>query len=407
MSFFRGFSTNVACTGLAFAIGLANQSLLAHGLGPEGRGVYGIVATTVMLGGLLFGEWLSRGNAYIAGKEPQATGSVMSNGLLFTVALLTVMLLGSRLLVCLNLHPPGLQTTALSVMSLIIVMTVLQRAAQGVLLGRDRIGAYAIVPVLFISVYLGGNVWVLQHTAYGIDGVLIAWTGASVVAAVVAAVAVGQFGSPSLSQLRCTAAVGGRGAVSTTLIFLLFRSDVYLVGLFLGAAPLGIYSVALVVAEMVQRLPNVAGATLLPKVIGGSDDDHLLSLRVTRLVLLFSLATGVGILLVGEPLLTWVFSEAFSGSIVPLRWMLPGLIASGYSSVLNTKLAGHGYPKITIMAPAVALAANVTLNLVLIPALELRGAALATSISYALWAFIITAAYQRRTGVRWRDFLPL
>jgi Na+-driven multidrug efflux pump len=85
--------------------------------------------------------------------------------------------------------------------------------------------------------------------------------------------------------------------------------------------------------------------------------------------------------------------------------MLPGLVFSGFGSVLNTKLAGQGYPPVTLWAPGLALAANVGLNLWLIPELGLKGAALTASVTYTLWALVVTAAYLRRTGLGWTAFL--
>jgi O-antigen/teichoic acid export membrane protein len=85
--------------------------------------------------------------------------------------------------------------------------------------------------------------------------------------------------------------------------------------------------------------------------------------------------------------------------------MLPGLMATGFGSVLNTKLAGEGYPPLTIWAAAAALLTNVLLNLAMIPTWGLEGAAISTSVAYILWAAIVTIGFQRRTGVAWRRFL--
>ena len=185
----------------------------------------------------------------------------------------------------------------------------------------------------------------------------------------------------------------------------MFRSDIYLVEYYLGTEVLGVYVIAVVIAEMMQRGPNIAGAVLLPKVLRGVDDDHVMSLAVSRGVLGFSLLAALGVILVGSPLIRGVYGTPFAGAHVPLLWMLPGLVASGFGSVLNTKLAGRGYPPVTMWAPGAALATNVGLNLVLIPRFGLVGAALSTSIAYSLWAAIVTAAYQRITGLAWGRFL--
>ena len=243
----------------------------------------------------------------------------------------------------------------------------------------------------------------------GLYHVLAAWLSAAGVVLAATMVAIGLGFRPSArldwELFGTTASVGRRGAASAILIFLLFRADVYLVGYFLGAAPLGVYWVAMRVAEMLQRLPNIAGVVLLPKVLGGQDDEHKMSLLVARNVLLLSVAAAVGIMALGRPAIELAFTSNFAGAHLPLMWMLPGLIGSGLGSVLNTKLAGQGYPSITIWAPALALGVKIALNALLIPALGLVGAAVATSIAYLLWAGLVAQHYCRMAGVGWGDLL--
>ena len=407
MSFLRGLSTNVTCAGLTFALGFANQSLLARGLGVAPRGVLALMTTSVVFGGMFFGEWLSRGNSFTVGREPERTGPVWANTGLFVLLLLGAMTAVAALAAGVPVLPFDLElsTPRLFLLGALVVAVVAQRGYLAILLGGDRLTAYAVVPVLFIGSYLALNSLALGPLAAGLDGVLLAWLAATVLAAAVALVLTRAPGGVASADLRRTASVGTRGAVSATLLFLLFRSNVYFVGLLLDVAAVGVYAIVMVIAEMMQRLPNIAGTVMLPKVLGGGDDDHGLSLAVSRWTLGFSLLAAAGVVLVGASLIEVAFGLDFAGAYEPLTWMLPGLVASGVGSVLNTKLAGQGYPPVTLWAPAAALVVNAVLNLVFIPELGLRGAGLSTSVAYALWAAIIAVAYQRHTGVTWARFL--
>ena len=405
MSFLRGFSWNVVCTGLVTGLSLLNQSLLFRGLGTEGRGYLGELSTTVMFAGLLFGEWLNRGNTYVVGKQRSRQG-ILGNTLVYSAGL------GGLLLLATWLSPWSLTyLTPLQhyLLAGLILFTVAQKAGQAIVLGEDRLVLYAWLPVVLIFFYLLGNGLVYSIWTLELEGVLAAWLVATGVALAVTLIPLlkGKRG-----QLRSnwrlfgrTAEVGGRGAVSAILIFLLFRSNIYLVKHFLGVDQLGVYMSAVVLAEMMQRLPNLAGLVLLPKVIRGHDDDDRLSLRVARYVLLFSLAAAAGVVLLGRPFIGLFAGSAYLAGYGPLVWMLPGLVFSGFGSVLNTKLAGQGYPPVTLWAPGLALAANVALNVWLIPQLGLKGAALSASVTYTLWALIVTVAYLRHTGLGWSAFL--
>ena len=66
-----------------------------------------------------------------------------------------------------------------------------------------------------------------------------------------------------------------------------------------------------------------------------------------------------------------------------------------------------GYPAVTQWAPGLAFVVNAFLNAYLIPREGLRGAALATSLSYALWALCVARVYLRSESLGWRDVMGL
>lgn len=364
-------------------------------------GQLGLLVNTVTIAGMIFGEWLARGNSFYSGRDPEMVGSVWRNTLGYSLILLSALVAGAYFLPA--LLGETLPTPHLLLMAVMVAAVVAQRGFSGILQGRDRLTAFAVIPLVFIGTYFGLNTLGLLEE--GVAGVLVAWLVGAAVATLVAAGLSYTAGGVSRTLLQATATLGSRGALSATLIFLLFRSDVFLVEHFLGTEILGVYVVAVVIAEMMQRGPNIAGAVLLPKVLRGIDDGHVMSLAVSRRVLAFSLFSALGVIAVGAPLIAWIYGAQFAGAHSPLVWMLPGLIASGFGSVLNTKLAGQGYPSVTMWGPGAALMTNIGLNLVLIPRYGLTGAALSTSVAYCLWAVIVVVAYQRMTGLAWRQFV--
>ena len=132
MSFLCGFSWNVVCTGLVTVLSLLNQSLLFRALGPEGRGYLAELSTTVMFTGLLFGEWLSRGNTYVVGKERSRQG-ILGNSLVYSAGL------GGLLLLTVWLSPWSLSyLTPLQhyLLAGLILFAVAQKAGQAIILSH-------------------------------------------------------------------------------------------------------------------------------------------------------------------------------------------------------------------------------------------------------------------------------
>ena len=369
---------------MTFGLGMANQALLARGLGDEGRGQLGLIVTSIAFGALLLGEWLNRGNTFAAGRESDRGRQILANTLVYGAwvgaLLVAVAAVGQRLWSPLAF---GLTPDVYYVVAGIAAATVTYKAGQAIVLGEDRLDLYAFLPVVLIAVWLAGNWFALRVWSAGVGGVLTAWLVAAVVALGATLIPIWKgLGSFDAALFSRTSAVGGRGAASCILIFLLFRGNV-----------------------MMQRLPNIAGTVLLPKVIRGGDEGHRLSLQVARKVLLFSLLAAALAVAAGRPAIELMFTSEFSGAYEPLLWMLPGLVASGFGSVLNTRLAGQGYPPVTIWAPAVAAGLGASLSAWSIPAMGLKGAALGTSAAYILWVAIIAQHYRAESMGSWRDFL--
>ncbi|MFA6108346.1 MAG: polysaccharide biosynthesis C-terminal domain-containing protein [Candidatus Latescibacterota bacterium] len=399
MSFFRGFSLNLGSTLAVFALGFVNTSLLADALGREQYGVLKLWTVIVLLGGLVLAEWLNKGDAYAVGRLG-ARDAAVDNTLLFSAAIGALLLLTAPLTLRLGtLVLPGLTLTQWLLGLGLIALAVLEKGQLGIFLGEERLRVYALLPLVFILVYVAGSLGLVGLDLLSLDRAMTAWLCGLVAAVLVGMVVLRRGGyRPGRGSRRVLAEmarIGGRGEVALVLIFLLFKSDVFLVNHFLGQEAVGVYGVATNFTDMMQRVPNVAAVILFAKVIRGQDSGRL-TLQVAGWVLLFSLVCAAGLVLLGRPLLA-LFFPRYPDAYVPLVWLLPGMILAGCGSVFNSRLLGQGYPAVTLWAPALALGVNLGLNLWLIPTLGLRGAALSTSIAYSLWGVLVMGYCLRRS----------
>ena len=409
MNYLRGFSLNAVCTGLTFGLGLLNHWLLAnHVLDKAEYGRLYLWTNAAMIAAIVFGEWLRRGNTIVVGKEG-AGQAARNNALVYCAGVLAVGLVVAYAGVGIWVRLLGPEARDYwPLLAALPVFFVLQRSGLSILLGQDRINLYATIPVLFIVVYLAGNTvlwWLGEPPLAHVLGVFAGASGLTGLVAFMTLSRTGRFGWGDRGVLRRTFTVGVRGAASVGLVFLLLRSDAFLIEYFLNEAAVGSYRVALNFAEMMQRLPDVAGAVLLAKIVRG-EDQRLLSLRVAQGILVFSLLSALVLALAG-PLLIGLFFSDYPEAYEPLLWMLPGLVFLGFGSVCNTKLAGQGYPAITLWAAAAAFVLNMGLGVWLIPAWGLLGAACSKSIAYAMWALLVGGYYLRGERLGWGALLRI
>lgn len=178
---------------------------------------------------------------------------------------------------------------------------------------------------------------------------------------------------------------------------LLFRADLLVVNYFRGAAEAGVYSVASQVALMLMLLPGVIGTLLFPRVAAEQDLSAETTCRVTRHTAFVMLP----ICLAAIPLsflLPFLYGPAFSDVSTQLLILLPGVYLIGLESVLVQHSNATGLPRAIPLFWLATLVVNICLVFILVPRLGARGAAVASSISYALIFLLVFFHFRSVTG---------
>jgi O-antigen/teichoic acid export membrane protein len=187
------------------------------------------------------------------------------------------------------------------------------------------------------------------------------------------------------------------GSITT---FLSYRVDAYLLAALMAdaSAPLGYYSMAVTLAEMVFLVPNAVSSVFFPHVAGvareTADRDVLVVTRVTLLL------TGVAALAL-VPMATMLVQ----GLLPALYVLLPGVVALSITKVLSDYLSGLGLTGTTSAVTILAFIINVAANLILIPRFGIVGASAASLVSYAASSIVITLIAARLAHAPARSFL--
>ncbi|QCC46962.1 flippase [Halobellus limi] len=161
--------------------------------------------------------------------------------------------------------------------------------------------------------------------------------------------------------------------------------DVLLLGVFLQSSLVGVYSAAWSIAKFLTLFDSAVSSTLFPELsradaegrqssVAGLVED---SLTYGGLVLIPGLFGGI---LLGDRLLRIYGPEFVTGASV-LWILIAATLLYGYQKQLLNALNGIDRPKATFRINAAFIAANVILNVLLIPTVGLVGAAVATALS--------------------------
>jgi len=198
---------------------------------------------------------------------------------------------------------------------------------------------------------------------------------------------------------------GWKAHLSNILAYVNYRADVFLVNLFLNPALVGIYFVAVQVAERLWLPSKVLSTVLLPRMAemhATSDTKHITPI-MSRLVLWGTVFICLVVAIVATPIIRLLFGEAYLGAIPPLLWLLPGIALASSSRIVANDFAARGRPEWNSWLSAAILVINIIANIVLIPRFGINGAAIATTISYGFNMFVKTIIYSRVAKSPWYD----
>jgi O-antigen/teichoic acid export membrane protein len=200
--------------------------------------------------------------------------------------------------------------------------------------------------------------------------------------------------------MRTKISMGLRMYPYQVAMFLSYRVDVVLVASLAGVAAAGQYAVAVTVAEFVWLTASAVGYPLVQRVAG--PDDVIAARETIRIVRMSVLVAVVIALGIGGTVI-FAIAPAFGQAFAPARdavWaLLPGMVALVAWRTSAGLLVRSGDIGPMSWGAATALGGNVALCLLLIPSLDIVGAGIATSVSYALAALLAVLSLRARHGI--------
>ena len=182
-------------------------------------------------------------------------------------------------------------------------------------------------------------------------------------------------------------------------VMLYMRIDQIMIGRMLGDYSVGIYSLAMQFVEVGYAIPQILVTTLFPSIVALRLRDKELFVRrmeeFLAILVTIALLFSVAIYLVAEPLISLIFGQAYADAapiVVVYVWASVFVFigtASGRWYIVE------GLHKLALLRAIFGAIVNVGLNLLLIPMYGLKGAAVATVISYVLHVMAFDAFFSR------------
>ena len=405
-SYLRHLALSMGTKLAMIALRLLRNVLLARILGPSERGLFALLSTLPDLISAATSGGLNSAVGYQAAKQ-RDMGLLLTQVLVYGCLLAGVLTLACVFLVRefgANLEVTMQLGLLAWLLLLAVPMTVLKSGLLTLHNASGGVGAFnalrlteSLAPLLLFL----GLFWMWRDEA--LEAALISWLCGI---ALVLALGLWWLRRQHPLALRWDRS-GQRELLSYSakshpdLLFqqLILRSDYLFIGAMLGSTALGHYAMASAAAELLLIVPEAVTTPLMKRLLqqdAGMERITPLALRLTATVML---GACLGMALIGHWLIVTLFGADYAPAYPALLALLPGLLGLCYASILRLDLLGKNRPGTVSLMMGAGAALNLVLNIVLIPAWGIVGAAAASSIAYLAVTVAMLVLYCRLSGV--------
>lgn len=412
MSFFRQSSQTFIARVYVFILSFIVAMWVARGLGPAGKGIYALLTLIPGLVMQLSNLGLGVSSVYYLGKKlarpDQIAENAVSVGLGLGLILFVVYWLAQSLLAP-TLYknvPVPLTILAMSALPFLFLFHYITHILLALNRIREHNIALAIKPTSLLVLF--SAFWYLFTDKY--LGVILAWLASDAIATATCLFYLRREIRYRIkfhyALFKTSLPFGLKSFLANVLFFINFRLDLILVNLFLNEANVGYYSVSIQMAETLWFLPSTVAVLILPKIAAGAEKPaNDLTAASCRMTLWLSLVSALGLGALGRLLIALMFGREFLPAATPLYILLPGIVLFSGSKILSSSLTGKGFPQHALYASIISLVTNFSACWLLIPALGLHGAALASALANTLATIYYFRIFTRLTPLRLSDLI--
>ncbi len=387
-------------------IRVVRNAILARVLGPVDRGILALITSIPELLMTVGNLGYSNAAAYALSREKHEPQQVMGGVLLF------VLIMGSGLAAIsfqvvqspwLLRDAPGELVIWQWFIALAIPLFLLKTVQHNLLLVSDKTGQANLISLnesllpLVIFFLLWGLFDIPALTAAVQSWFITLW-----LMVLAALLPLGVFFPPrwSVPALRHMLNYGLRGQFDTLFQRMLLRVDYLFVSAMAGAAALGYYAMATAAAELLLMLPQALTLPLYSYLMRSHQDDKRAVTPMVLRIMLAAMALGaVFLALIGQWLIALLFGQAFLPAYPALLWLLPGMVALGYCTLVRLDLLAENRPGSVSVISGTCVALNCVLNVFLIAPFGIVGAAMASSAAYLLAAVALGRLHRQVTSI--------
>lgn len=404
------FSTNV----LFLLFSVITSLLSAWALKPEGRGNLAIITMWTFVFSSVGTFGLPYAHRYWAANQPEWNRKIFSNTIIFTVLSGLAMICLAWLITPLLTGDKSNEVVWLAqIFALNIPVILLNEMLRGQLEGARLFGWLGLARLSFISTQAIGNLILFCLGVLTLENALLTIVIGQIICSFLMLRALWRELKPrwdfDLSVLRQEIGYGLRSYPGILTEITVWRLDQMILAIFATSATVGLYTVAVAIAEITATLASSVADALLPEVASSTDANNsvLLMGRTLRLTLYAQFIVLIPLWIAAPFILRVIYGEAFVEAAGAMRLLLLASIAWSSALIVISGLNGLGHPGFSTIARLCSGAITIVSLFYLLPRWGMNGAAVSSLLGYStMLAVALFCLLQKQNISFWKFVCP-
>ncbi len=388
--------------------------LSAWALGAEGRGDLAIITLFPFICVLITGFGFPYAHRYWLARHPERSSSILTFTIVFTIISSSITVLISEFLIPLYVGERTPQVKLLLRLFLLnIPVLMFMEMFRGILEGARCFGWIGASRMTFIFTQAGGYLifWLFGYLTLPVAIAII--TVGQLLGLGIMAAAIWYELRPHLSwnwrAVRDEFDYAVRSYPGILTEHGVLRLDQVLLAGMASSFVMGLYIVAVALAEITAMLASSVADVLLPEVAASDSVDKSTKLlgKSLRLTFYAHLTVLIPLWLTAPSILGWVYGQEFLAASGALKILLLASVVWSVGAIMISGLNGFGYPGLSTLARIASAVSTVVALLWALPKWGIIGAAGASLFGYGVMLLFALFWLHRKCGSKfWNALRP-
>ena len=393
---------------LAAVINLLIAVLLSQYLGPEGKGIQGLLITTITFV-LVFANLI--GGATLVYLVPRHTPYLLivpSYAWTFLIALVSYAILQLF---------PIIDPAFISHICILSVLNSISTINTSILTGKEKIGTSNLINLLqpLVLILALFSLFRLLENPQVLDYIFALYISFGLTAALSILFLVRECGKFRFHSIKEYLAVANElirfgilNQVAHITQMLSFRLSFYVLDRYHGEAAVGVYSNGISIAESIWLISKSISLVQYARI--SNMDDRAESARLTTRLIKFSVFASmlmiIPLMFLPVSFYTWIFGPGFEQTRLVIWTLSFGVLIYNFSILIGHYFSGTGRYQINAISSSLGLIASIILYYTLIPSFGVAGAGWATSLSYLITTLILLFIFNKENSGWYKELMP-